>query len=77
MKINYQQANDIDLIADGITIDPTLSFDDAYKWTEISINANMIDVDGSETMTLTLEGDVTPLDDTAKFRLSDGTYITG
>ena len=65
----------IDAVASTITIDPTNTFANNYVWTAVNINANMTDLDGSETMTLTLAGAVTALDETAQFRLSDGSSV--
>ncbi|MGE0050702.1 MAG: hypothetical protein AB7S49_04190 [Arcobacter sp.] len=63
----------IDAVADGVTIDPTMTFGDAYSWVSLNLNANMKDTDGSETMTLELGG----LDESAQFRYSDGTVLSG
>ncbi|RBQ28730.1 Calx-beta domain-containing protein [Aliarcobacter vitoriensis] len=43
-------------VADGVTIDPTLTFGKAFEWVDLKLNANMKDVDGSETMSLELSG---------------------
>jgi len=59
-------------VADGITIDPTQTFGDAFSWIDLKLNANMVDVDGSETMSLKIDG----LDDMSQFRLSDGTVLS-
>jgi hypothetical protein len=65
----------VSAVASSIVLDPTLTFADNYEWTELNINANMTDLDGSETMTLTLEGANVALDETAEFQLNDGTSI--
>ena len=59
-------------VADAITIDPTMTFGDAFDWVDLKLNANMEDVDGSETMSLQITG----LDDMAQFQLNDGTAIS-
>ena len=68
----------IDAVASSVTINPTLSFNNdggAYHWTDVNLNANMTDLDGSETLSVTLAG--TALDDTALFRLSsDNSVVT-
>ncbi|MFY9089841.1 beta strand repeat-containing protein [Arcobacter aquimarinus] len=61
----------IEAVADGVTIDPTLTFGDAFSWVSLNLNANMKDVDGSETMSLELTG----LNESAQFRLKDGTAL--
>jgi trimeric autotransporter adhesin len=58
-------------VADGVTIDPTLTFGKVYDWVDLKLNANMADVDGSETMSLEISG----LNQSAVFRLNDGTLI--
>jgi hypothetical protein len=58
-------------VADGLSIDPTLTFGDAFDWVDLKLNANMEDVDGSEKMHLEIDG----LDDMASFRLSDGSSV--
>ncbi|MBU3014042.1 cadherin-like domain-containing protein, partial [Poseidonibacter lekithochrous] len=58
-------------VADDITIAPTLTFGDAFSWVDLKLNANMEDVDGSETMSLELTG----LDQSAQFQLTDGTAV--
>ena len=63
----------IEAIADGVTIDPTLTFGNAFSWVSLNLNANMKDVDGSETMSLELTG----LNESAQFRYSDGTVLSG
>ena len=63
----------ISSVADAITIDPTLTFGDAFSWVDLKLNANMVDVDGSETMSLKITG----LDDMAKFQLANGTLFDG
>ena len=63
----------INAVADGVTIDPTMTFGNAYSWVSLNLNANMKDTDGSETMSLELSG----LDESAQFRYSDGTVISG
>jgi len=72
--INTNFDLEITPVASGITINPTNTFTEAYKWTDINLNANMTDLDGSETLTVTLTGD---LDDTARFKLGDGTIMDG
>ncbi|WP_151951562.1 Calx-beta domain-containing protein [Aliarcobacter butzleri] len=62
----------IEAVADGVTIDPTLTFGKAFSWIDLKINANMKDVDGSETMSLELSG----LGENAQFRYSDGNLIS-
>ena len=63
----------IEAVADGVTIDPILTFGDAFSWVSLNLNAKMKDVDGSETMTLELTG----LNESAQFRYSDGTVLSG
>lgn len=58
-------------VADGLTIDPTLTFGKVYDWVDLKINANMKDVDGSEKMYLEIGG----LDDMAQFRLNNGDSV--
>ncbi|MCT7433311.1 cadherin-like domain-containing protein [Aliarcobacter cryaerophilus] len=53
-------------VADGVTIDPTLTFGKAFEWIDLKLNANMKDVDGSETMSLELSG----LGANAQFRIN-------
>ncbi|MCT7504593.1 Ig-like domain-containing protein [Aliarcobacter cryaerophilus] len=53
-------------VADGVTIDPTLTFGKAFEWIDLKLNANMEDVDGSETMSLELSG----LGANAQFRIN-------
>lgn len=60
-------------VADGVTIDPTLTFGDAFSWVDLKLNANMKDVDGSETMSL----EITKLSNLAQFRYEDGTMFDG
>ena len=43
-------------VADGININPTLSFGDEGDQIEFNINATMLDADGSETVTLEIAG---------------------
>ena len=62
----------IEAVADGVTIDPTLTFGDAFSWVSLNLNAKMKDVDGSETMSLELSG----LGANAQFRV-DGTDTLG
>ncbi|CAM4231025.1 immunoglobulin-like domain-containing protein [Arcobacter suis] len=64
-------------VASSVTISPTTTFANAYNWTEINLNANMTDLDGSETLTIELTGETKVLDGTALFRLSDGTLFNG
>ncbi|MGJ0320459.1 Calx-beta domain-containing protein [Aliarcobacter cryaerophilus] len=59
-------------VADGVTIDPTLTFGKAFEWVDLKLNANMKDVDGSETMSLELSG----LGANAQFRIN-GTDTLG
>ena len=59
-------------VADGVTIDPTLTFGDAFSWVDLKLNANMLDTDGSEVMGL----EITGLGENSQFRFSDGTMIT-
>ncbi|WP_026802848.1 hypothetical protein [Aliarcobacter lanthieri] len=56
-------------VADGVTIDPTKTGINAngLEWTSLNLNANMKDIDGSETMYFTLEG----LNSSAQFRVVD------
>jgi hypothetical protein len=68
---NYTFDVTFDAVADGLTIDPTLTFGDAFDWVDLKLNANMEDVDGSEKMHLEIDG----LDDMAGFRLSDGSSV--
>jgi hypothetical protein len=64
-------------IADGVTINPTMTFNTEYNWTDINLNANMPDQDGSESMTVKLSAasGSTALDDTALFQLINGTSV--
>ncbi|MDX9814751.1 MAG: hypothetical protein RBS91_08855, partial [Sulfurimonadaceae bacterium] len=57
----------IDAVADDMTIAPTLTFGDAFSWVDLKLNANMKDVDGSETMSLELIG----LGANAQFRVGN------
>ena len=61
----------IEAVADGVTIDPTLTFGDAFSWVSLNLNANMKDVDGSETMSLELTG----LNESAQFQLANGAAV--
>ena len=61
----------INSVADTMTIAPTLTFGDAFSWVDLKLNANMKDVDGSETMSLKITG----LDDMAQFQLANGTAV--
>jgi hypothetical protein len=67
----------VNAVADGMSINPTIAFNNAYSWTNINLNASMVDLDGSESMTLQLsaKSGSTALDSTAIFRLVDGTAI--
>ena len=65
----------VSAVASSIAIAPTKTFADNYDWTDININASMTDLDGSETMTLTLEGANIALDASAEFRLADGSSV--
>ena len=67
-KIEVPVTGKIIPVADGVTIDPTLTFGKAFEWIDLKLNANMKDVDGSETMSLELSG----LGANAQFRV-DGT----
>ncbi|MGJ0288569.1 hypothetical protein, partial [Aliarcobacter cryaerophilus] len=53
-------------VADGVTIDPINTFGKAFEWIDLKLNANMKDVDGSETMSLELSG----LGANAQFKIS-------
>jgi len=53
----------------------TKTFGNEYTWVPVNINANVRDVDGSETLRVILVGALTALDATAQFRLADGTLI--
>ena len=66
-----QVTGHIDSVADTMTIAPTLTFGDAFSWIDLKLNANMVDVDGSETMSLKITG----LDDMAQFQLANGTAV--
>ncbi|MCG3713925.1 hypothetical protein L5E75_10465, partial [Aliarcobacter butzleri] len=77
-KITKEATVNVTPIADGVTIDPTLSgiqddgsYAKAFEWTDLNLNANMKDVDGSETLTLKFDG----LSQNAQFRIlaEDGT----
>ena len=61
----------INSVADTMTIAPTLTFGDAFSWVDLKLNANMKDIDGSETMSLKITG----LDDMAQFQLANGTAV--
>lgn len=61
----------VDPIADGLTINPTDSFGTEGQIIDINLNVNKEDDDGSETVTLTLEG----LGEYASF-YDDGSLIT-
>ena len=67
----------VNAVADGMSINPTMALNSAYSWTNINLNASMVDLDGSESMTLQLsaKSGSTALDSTAIFRLVDGTAI--
>ena len=43
-------------VADGITLNPTLSFGTEGQGVHLNLNSSMLDTDGSETVTLTLKG---------------------
>jgi len=62
----------ISAVADGVTIDPTDTFGDAFSWVDLNLNANMVDVDGSETMSLEISG----LNESAQFQLEDGSEVS-
>ncbi len=68
----------VNSVADAITIDPTRSFNDEYNWTDINLNANMVDLDGSETMSIVFNAKAgsDALDDSALFKLADGTELS-
>ncbi|MEV9528068.1 Ig-like domain-containing protein [Aliarcobacter butzleri] len=77
-KITKEATVNVTPIANGVTIDPTLSgiqddgsYAKAFEWTDLNLNANMKDVDGSETLTLKFDG----LSQNAQFRIlaEDGT----
>lgn len=77
-KITKEATVNVTPIANGVTIDPTLSgiqddgsYAKAFEWTDLNLNANMKDVDGSETLTLKFDG----LSQNAQFRVlnEDGT----
>lgn len=55
-KIVVPVTGEIKAVADGVTIAPTLTFGKAFEWIDLKLNANMKDVDGSETMSLELSG---------------------
>ena len=71
-NVDYKFDISFDAVADGLSIDPTLTFGSAFDWVDLKLNANMDDVDGSEKMYLEISG----LDDMASFRLSDGSNVT-
>lgn len=73
VKVTKTVTADITPVADGVTIDPTLTFGDAFSWVDLKLNANMKDVDGSETMSLKITG----LNESAQFQLADGTLFDG
>jgi hypothetical protein len=62
---------------DGLTINPTLSFGNAFEGVGLNLNANMVDLDNSETMTLEIVAKTgsDALTGDAIFRLSDGTVL--
>ncbi len=64
--------------ADGVEINATQTFGKAYDWLDLKINANMLDTDGSETLTLKIQAASggTALTDAMLFRLADGTPVT-
>ncbi|WP_323660064.1 hypothetical protein [Aliarcobacter butzleri] len=77
-KITKEATVNVTPIADGVIIDPTLSgiqddgsYAKAFEWTNLNLNANMKDIDGSETLTLKFDG----LSQNAQFRVlnEDGT----
>ena len=61
-------------VASSVTINPTQMLESAYNWASVNLNANMTDLDGSETLTisLTAASGYDELDSSALFRLSDG-----
>ncbi|MCT7534842.1 hypothetical protein N5T95_04825, partial [Aliarcobacter cryaerophilus] len=65
-KVTVPVTGKITPVADGVTIDPTLTFGKAFEWIDLKLNANMKDVDGSETMSLELSG----LGANAQFRIN-------
>ena len=71
-KVQTQFTLDIDPVASALSIEATNSFADNYVWSDININANMSDLDGSETLTLKLSGASVALDATMQFQLQDG-----
>ena len=61
---------DIIPIADGVTFDPTTILGSQGKWALLNLNASMIDVDGSETVTMVITDNGTALtDDVLRFRV--------
>ena len=65
-KIVVDVTGKITPVADGVTIAPTLTFGKAFEWIDLKLNANMKDVDGSETMSLELSG----LGENTQFKIS-------
>ncbi|NLB83735.1 MAG: hypothetical protein GX791_05765, partial [Synergistaceae bacterium] len=59
-------------VADGITLNPTLSFGTEGQGVHLNLNSSMLDTDGSETVTLTLKG----LGDHAAFSAGSGSAFT-
>ena len=66
----------VDSVASDISINPTKVIGDAYEWSSVNLNANVVDTDGSETATITLtaDADSLALDDAARFRIN-GTIL--
>ena len=68
---------DIRPIADGVTFDPTTILGSQGKWALLNLNANMIDVDGSETVTIVItDGGTTLTSDILRFKTSDGVLLS-
>ncbi len=66
----------IKAVADDINITPTDSIGEAYTWADVNLNASLTDIDGSESVTLSFKAkDGDALDNTAIFRLNDGTKV--
>ncbi|MEA4879900.1 MAG: hypothetical protein VB045_00285, partial [Synergistaceae bacterium] len=59
-------------VADGITLNPTLSFGTEGQGIHLNLNSSMLDTDGSETVSLTLKG----LGDHASFSVGSGSTFT-
>ncbi len=67
----------VSAVASSVTVEPTQTFEDAYEWTPLNLNANMTDLDGSESLSIELsaKSGEEALDDTVLFRLSDGRFL--